>query len=395
MAVIQIKKGIHWVGAIDWDRRLFDELIPLPDGTTYNAYLVEGSEKTALIDTVDPNKTGELLEHLQELGVRRLDYIVANHAEQDHSGSIPEVLAIYPEAVVVTNEKCKAMLIDLLPIAEDRFQTVADGASLDLGGRTLEFILAPWVHWPETMLTYLREEKILFSCDFLGSHLAQSELLLWDENHVYQSAKRYFAEIMMPFRHLISKYLQRLRTLAPDVIAPSHGVVYPRPEFILKAYEEWTADKVRNRVLIPFVSMHGSTREMVEYLTGALMRKNISVFPCNVIRADIGELAKELVDAATVIIASPTVLSGPHPAILYVAYLANALRAKFKFASIIGSFGWGGRMLEILQAQLANVKAEILEPVMVKGFPRPADYQALDKLASAIAEKHRGIGILT
>jgi len=395
MAVIQIKKGIHWVGAIDWDRRLFDELIPLPDGTTYNAYLVEGSEKTALIDTVDPSKTGELLEHLQELGVRRLDYIVANHAEQDHSGSIPEVLAIYPEAVVVTNEKCKAMLIDLLPIAEDRFQTVADGASLDLGGRTLEFILAPWVHWPETMLTYLREEKVLFSCDFLGSHLAQSELLLWDENHVYQSAKRYFAEIMMPFRHLISKYLQRLRTLAPDVIAPSHGVVYPRPEFILKAYEEWTADKVRNRVLIPFVSMHGSTREMVEYLTGALMRKNISVFPCNVIRADIGELAKELVDAATVIIASPTVLSGPHPAILYVAYLANALRAKFKFASIIGSFGWGGRMLEILQAQLANVKAEILEPVMVKGFPRPADYQALDKLASAIAEKHRGIGILT
>ncbi|MCX6554337.1 MAG: FprA family A-type flavoprotein [Candidatus Aminicenantes bacterium] len=395
MAVIQIKKGIHWVGAIDWDRRLFDELIPLPDGTTYNAYLVEGSEKTALIDTVDPSKTGELLEHLQELGVRRLDYIVANHAEQDHSGSIPEVLAIYPEAVVVTNEKCKAMLIDLLPIAEDRFQTVADGASLDLGGRTLEFILAPWVHWPETMLTYLREEKVLFSCDFLGSHLAQSELLLWDENHVYQSAKRYFAEIMMPFRHLIPKYLQRLRTLAPDVIAPSHGVVYPHPEFILKAYEEWTADKVRNRVLIPFVSMHGSTREMVEYLTGALMRKNISVFPCNVIRADIGELAKELVDAATVIIASPTVLSGPHPAILYVAYLANALRAKFKFASIIGSFGWGGRMLEILQAQLANVKAEILEPVMVKGFPRPADYQALDKLAAAIAEKHRGIGILT
>jgi flavorubredoxin len=394
MAVKQIKKGIHWVGAIDWDRRLFDELIPLPDGTTYNAYLVEGGEKTALIDTVDPSKTGELLGHLQELGVQRIDYIVSNHAEQDHSGSIPELLAIYPEAVVVTNEKCKAMLIDLLAVAEDRFQTVADGASLGLGGRTLEFILAPWVHWPETMLTYLREDKLLFSCDFLGSHLAQSEPLLWNEDHAFQSAKRYFAEIMMPFRNNIARHLQRLRTLAPDMIAPSHGVVYPRPDFILKAYEEWTADTVRNRVLIPFVSMHGSTREMVEYLTNALMQKNIPVFPCNVIGADIGELAKELVDAATVVIASPTVLSGPHPAILSVVYLANALRPKFKFASIIGSFGWGGRMLEILQSQLGNVKAEILEPVMAKGLPRPADYQALQRLADDIERKHREAGIM-
>jgi flavorubredoxin len=394
MAVKQIKKGIHWVGAIDWDRRLFDELIPLPDGTTYNAYLVEGSEKTALIDTVDPSKTGELLDHLQELGVRRIDYIISNHAEQDHSGSIPEVLAIYPEALVVTNEKCKAMLVDLLQVPENRFQVVADGASLSLGGRTLEFIQAPWVHWPETMLTYLREEKVLFSCDFLGSHLAQSEPLLWDESHAYQSAKRYFAEIMMPFRANILRHLQRLRALAPDMIAPSHGVVYPRPEFILDAYDEWVSDKVQNKVLIPFVSMHGSTREMVEYLTGALMQKNIPVIPCNVIRADIGEVAKELVDAATVVIASPTVLAGPHPAILYITYLANALRPKFKFASIIGSFGWGGRMLEILTSQLGNIKAEILEPVMVKGYPRPADYQALQRLADDIERRHREAGIL-
>jgi flavorubredoxin len=395
MAVKKLKEGIHWVGAIDWDRRLFDELIPLPDGTTYNAYLVEGSEKTALIDTVDPAKTGELLENLQELGVGRIDYVIANHAEQDHSGSLPDVLAIYPEALVVTNEKCKGMLMDLLEIPEDRFQVVADGESLGLGGRTLEFIFAPWVHWPETMLTYLREEKLLFSCDFLGSHLAQSEPLLWDEAHAYQSAKRYYAEIMMPFRANIRKHLQRLRALPLDMIAPSHGVVYPRPEFILAAYEEWTSDKVSNKVLIPFVSMHGSTREMVDFLAGALMRKNIPVFPCNVVRADIGDLAKELVDAATVVIASPTVLAGPHPAILYVTYLANALRPKFKFASIVGSFGWGGRMLETLTAQLGNIKAEILEPVMVKGFPRPADYQALQRLADDIEKKHREAGILS
>jgi flavorubredoxin len=395
MAAIEIKKNIIWVGALDWDRRLFDELIPLPDGTSYNAYLVRGAEKTALIDTVDPSKTGDLLENLQEAGVTRIDYIVSQHAEQDHSGSIGAILEIFPQAVVVTNEKCKAMLMDLLQIPENKFQTVGDGQTLDLGGKTLEFIFAPWVHWPETMLTYLREDKILFSCDFLGSHLAQSRPLLTDENRTYQAAKRYFAEIMMPFRLQIRKHLERLNTFALDLIAPSHGVVYPRPAFILDAYRDWVSDKTENLVLIPFVSMHGSTREMVEHLSGALIRRNITVIPCNMIHTDIGELAKELVDASTVVMASPTVLGGVHPAIAHTAFLANALRPKLKFASIIGSYGWGGRLVENLLASLGNLKVELLDPVLAKGCPNEKDYQALDNLAAAIAAKHREIGVLT
>ncbi|TFG75151.1 MAG: FprA family A-type flavoprotein [Chrysiogenales bacterium] len=395
MAAIEIKKNIVWVGALDWDRRLFDELIPLPDGTSYNAYLVRGAEKTALIDTVDPSKTGDLLENLQEAGVTRIDYIVSQHAEQDHSGSIGAILEIFPQAVVVTNEKCKAMLMDLLQIPENKFQTVGDGQTLDLGGKTLEFIFAPWVHWPETMLTYLREDKILFSCDFMGSHLAQSRPLLTDENRTYQAAKRYFAEIMMPFRLQIRKHLERLNTFALDLIAPSHGVVYPRPAFILDAYRDWVSDKTENLVLIPFVSMHGSTREMVEHLSGALIRRNITVIPCNMIHTDIGELAKELVDASTVVMASPTVLGGVHPAIAHTAFLANALRPKLKFASIIGSYGWGGRLVENLLASLGNLKVELLDPVLAKGCPGEKDYQALDNLAAAVAAKHREIGVLT
>ncbi|HSQ34739.1 MAG TPA: FprA family A-type flavoprotein [Candidatus Binatia bacterium] len=395
MAVTNIKNNIHWVGAIDWDRRLFDELIPLPDGTSYNAYLINGSEKTALIDTVDPAKTGELLDHLQELGVRRIDYIVANHAEQDHSGSIPEVLAIYPEALVVTNEKCKAMLMDLLPIPENRFQVVADGASLSLGDRTLEFILAPWVHWPETMLTYLREDRVLFSCDFFGAHLAQCRPLLCDESRTLEAAKRYFAEIMMPFRLPIRKHLEKLKDLTIDMIAPSHGVVYPRPSFILDAYREWASDATKNLALIPFVSMHGSTREMVEHLTGALVTRGVSVVPFNLVQTDIGELAKELIDASTVVLASPTVLGGAHPAAANAAFLLNALRPKVKFAAIIGSYGWGGKMVETLLAALGNLKAELLDPVLAKGMPTDKDYQALDNLAAAIAAKHQGSGVLS
>src|SRR4030042_1682372 len=145
----EIKANIYAVGAIDWGARLFDRLIPLPDGTTYNSYLIKGSEKTALLDTVDPTKTDVLLDNLAELGIDRIDYIIAHHAEQDHSGSLPDVLLLYPHPKVVANPKCKAMLMDLLPIDDEKFLTVEDGQTLSLGDKTLRFIYTPWVHWPE------------------------------------------------------------------------------------------------------------------------------------------------------------------------------------------------------------------------------------------------------
>src|SRR4030042_1985006 len=172
----QIKPDIFEVGAIDWDRRLFDELIPLPDGTSYNAYIVRGSEKIALIDTVDPTKTETIITNIAKSGVEKIDYLISHHAEQDHSGSIPDVLEIYPDAKVVTNEKCKNMLIDLLRIGEQQLVVIEDGQDLSLGNKTLKFIFTPWVHWPETLSTYLKEDKILFSCDFFGSHLAAGAL---------------------------------------------------------------------------------------------------------------------------------------------------------------------------------------------------------------------------
>jgi len=152
MSVRQLKPQIYWVGAIDWDRKLFDELIPLPDGTSYNAYLIKGKDKTALIDTVDPAKEDELLENIHKTGVERIDYIISNHAEQDHSGAIPKILNLYPESKVVTNQRCKSMLQDLLGISEERFILKENEDELSLGDKTFKFILAPWVHWPETCL---------------------------------------------------------------------------------------------------------------------------------------------------------------------------------------------------------------------------------------------------
>jgi flavorubredoxin len=386
----QIKKGIYWMGAVDWDRRLFDSLIPLPDGTTYNAYLIEGSEKTALLDTVDPPKADELMAQLD--GVSNIDFIVSHHAEQDHSGTIPRVLDRFPEAKVVTTPKAKGMLIDLLKIPENAFITVEDGEVLSLGDKTLKFIHTPWVHWPETMVTYLEEDRILFSCDFYGSHIATTGLFVTDQGRVYEAAKRYFAEIMMPFRTVIQKNIEKLKGYDIQMIAPSHGQLYDRPAWILEAYRDWVMGAPHNLVALPFVSMHGSTRQMVDNLVSALVENGVGVELFSLPVADIGKLAMSLVDAATVVVGTSTVLAGPHPLAAYATFLANALRPKAKFLSIIGSYGWGGKTVETLAGMIPNLKVEVLEPVLCKGAALETDFEALDRLAGTIAQKHKENG---
>jgi flavorubredoxin len=389
----QLKPNVYAVGAIDWDARLFDRLIPLPDGTSYNSYVVQSNEKTVLFDTVDPAKTDVLLDNLVRLGINKIDYVVAHHGEQDHSGSLSDVLLIYPDAKVVTNPKCKGMLIDLLDIEEDKFITVEDGQTLSLGDKTLQFIYTPWVHWPETMSTYLVEDRILFSCDFFGAHLATSSLFVDDKAKVLEDAKRYYAEIMMPFRRQINSNLDKLAEFQIDMIAPSHGPIHDHPELIIEAYRGWVSETVKNEVIVAYVSMHGSTAKMVSHFVEAMIERGITVRQFELSSVDIGKLAMALVDAATVVIATPMVLAGAHPAVVYAAFLANALRPKTKFASIIGSYGWGGKMVEQLTGMMSNLKAEILEPVLSKGEPKENDFAAIDKLADDIHAKHKEIGI--
>ncbi|RKX84606.1 MAG: FprA family A-type flavoprotein [Spirochaetes bacterium] len=387
----KIKDNIYWMGSVDWDRRLFDSLIPLPDGTSYNAYLIEGNEKTALIDTVDPSFTEELLSQLS--GIPKLDYVISLHSEQDHSGSIPNVLKKYPDAKVITSPKAKGLLMDQLQIPEEYFITVADGEEISLGKKTIKFIYTPWVHWPETMVAYLKEDKILFSCDFFGSHIATTDLYVSDETRVYEAAKRYYAEIMMPFRNVIKNNIEKISSYDISMIAPSHGLIYPKPSFIIDAYKDWIQGSPKNTVVLPYISMHGSTKRIVDYFVASLEEKGVRVEQFNLAVTDIGKLAMAMVDAATIVIGTPTILVGPHPNIVYGAYLANALRPKTKFLSIVGSYGWGGKTVEILAGMIPNLKVEIIEPVLCKGLPTDDDFKALDKLAEKIAQKHREAGI--
>ncbi|MDW3229897.1 MAG: FprA family A-type flavoprotein [Acidobacteriota bacterium] len=385
-------KGIYWVGAEDWDRRLFDALIPLPDGTSYNAYLIKGKEKTALIDTVDPKKLDFLEKNLKDFP--KIDYLIANHLEQDHSGLIPYVLDKHPETQLLITPAATDLALSHLHVEKDRIKTVTDGEKLDLGGRTIQFIHFPWVHWPETMLSYLEEDQILFSCDLFGSHLASSELILKEESLVYEPAKRYFAEIMMPFRKIIQKNISKIDNLTIKYIAPSHGPIYSRPQYIIDAYREWIADKPGNQVVIAHVTMHNSTLKMVDHLIEALAARDIEVRPFNLEVADLGKLAMSLVEAATIIVGSPTVLTGLHPLAAEAVFLVNALRPKAQWAGFVGSYGWKSRALEQLKAMLDSVQFELLTPVQIKGYPGQEELSLLDKLAEEILQKHQTAGLI-
>ena len=390
MIAREIKPGVYVLSAIDWERKLFDELVPLPEGTSYNAYLVRGSEKTALIDSVHPKMARDLLATLGKLGVSHLDYIVCNHAEPDHSGAIPALLAEYPEARVLANVKCRSLLKASLDLPTEALTLIQDKQRLSLGDRTLQFLWVPWVHWPDTTITYLEEDRVAFTCDFLGAHLATSDLYAVDEARVERAALTYYAEIMMCYRPNVVKALGRLQELPLDAIAPSHGPVHAHPEFILELYRRWAGDQTRPQVVIPYLSMYESTATMVAYLVDRLMEKGLAVQPFNVVDLDSGRYASALVEASTIVFASPTVLDGPHPAMASAAYLTNALRPKTKYAAIIGSYGWGPTMPESLTAMLPLLKVDWLAPVNVGGAPKAETYAALDRLADEIAQANLG-----
>lgn len=381
-----IRNGIYAVGVQDWSRRLFDSLIPLPDGTSYNSYLIEGSEKTAIIDTVDPAFFEEYRSNLA--GLKRLDYIITLHSEQDHSGSIPMLLELFPSAEVICSPKAKDLLVEHLLLDPAKLRAVEDGEIISLGDKSLRFLYTPWVHWPETIVAYLAEEKILFSCDFLGSHSASSEIYDNGDPAVLEAAKRYYAEIMMPFRTQIRSNLQKISPLEIELVAPSHGPIWNHPNIIISAYEDWVSDKLQNKVVIPFISMHGSTAKMVDTLSKELIRRNVKVELFDLSVTDIGKLAMALVDAATIVIGSPTVHVGPHPMVAYAAILANAIKPKARYAAVIGSYGWATKVVDKLLGLVPNLQVEVLGAVLCKGEAKDPTKKELIALAELIANKH-------
>jgi len=382
-AVIELKRGVHWVGVKDWGRRLFDGLIPLPHGTSYNAYLVKGSAKTALVDTVNPGFEDELLAKIGEVAdPAALDYVVMNHAEPDHAGSIPAVLAASPKAQLVLTAKGADMATRYFRVSQERMQVVKEGDTLDLGGKTLRFIDAPFLHWPETMFTYLVEDKVLFPCDFFGAHTAAG---VYDDEvaDLAVRAQMYFGEIMMPFRKAGERAMKKLAGLPIELIAPSHGPMWRHPERILSLYRKWTAGETLPKVVVAYVSMWGSTERLVRIAAETLLGEGVQVAVHELAHVDVGDLAGDLVDARAIVLGAPTVIGALHPAALNAAHLVRTLKPPLRYAAVLSSYGWGGGAVRQAGEILGPTGIEVVGAVEIHGAP-DADAEAR---AAALAEE--------
>ncbi len=390
----KIKENIFYAGMNDEDRLIFDELIPLDHGTSYNSYIVIGNEKTAVIDTMYPKFTKEYLKSFDENGITKVDYIIANHGEQDHSGSIPAMLEKFPMATVVTNAVCANNLKEMLLIPDEKIQVIKNDEELSLGDKTLQFKIAPGVHWPDTMFTFIKEDNILCTCDFLGAHFIFDDVFAVPSNELERSAKKYFAEIMMPFSTVCRKYIKQIKEMNVSMIMPSHGPIHKNPNYILDLYEDWAGEKGKNVVLLPYVSMYNSTTEMINYLSNKLAEKGIPSIKYDMVDGNLGDLAIALVDGTTIVLGTSMVLAGPHPAAFNTVYLASLLKPKAKIASFIGSYGWGGNLFGKMAEMLTPLKLDVIEPVLVKGKAKPEDFKKLDEMAETIYQKHKELELI-
>jgi flavorubredoxin len=390
MGTKEIAPGVFWVGVKHHNRRLFDALISLPYGTSYNAYLVLGSKKTALIDTVNPGFERELLDKISErMDPAKIDFIMMNHAEPDHANAAKDVLAVAKDAKLIASAKGKEAAMMYFDIPAERIMVVDESSKIDLGDKTLKFVDAPWLHWPETIFTYLEEDKILFPCDFFGSHLAVGEFFAdeYGNEKTVDMAKLYFAEIMMPFRKPGQTAVEKVKKLEPKMIAPSHGLIWREPKVILDEYTKWTGEKFKKKVMIVYVSMWGSTEKMVLALRDALVKRGITAEVFDLPNTEIGHIAKELVDTPVVIVGAPTVLGGVHPVAAYATMLVKVLRAPTKYAAVLTSYGWSGGAVKAIQSILEGTKIEVLSVVEVKGPPKKSEFDKVVDLADKIDEK--------
>jgi len=391
-AAPEIADGVFHVGCKDWKRRVFDALAITPLGTTYNSYIVKGAEKTALIDTNHREFEDEFSGKIEQvLGSHDIDYIVMNHAEPDHAGLIPYILD-KSDAVVLATQKGVRLAQMYYKVPDDRIRAVEDNETVDLGGKTLQFLSAPHLHWPETMFTYIPEQKILFPCDFFSAHNTTGffddeaeDVLLW--------AKKYYAEIMMPLSKMARKGMDRIKDIDIDIIAPSHGPVYRHPQTIIDAYKEWTSGKTKAKALIVYVSMYHTVEGMVRTFADSLMANGIDVRVVDLTTSDPRELAGDLLDARALVLGTPTMLGNIHPLSMYALNIVKTLRPPLKFGYIINSYGWGKGAVKKGVAYLEQeLRIDPAGTIEINGVPSDEDNEIIRKSAAEFAAKIKSDG---
>ena len=362
----RLKENIHWIGVADWNVRDFHGY-RTPSGSTYNSYIIS-DDKTAVIDGVKAAFAEKLLKNIKKhTAFDKVDYLVVNHAEPDHSGGVPAVMAACTNATLVCNAKCKTALERHYDTAGWKFEIVKTGDTLSLGKLTLQFIDTPMVHWPESMFTYVPEEKLLFSMDAFGQHYASANRFDDGEplDHILHEAKTYYANIVMLYARPIRKTMETAKSLDIEMIAPSHGVIWrSNVDKILNAYHDWTHHKPERKVLIVYDTMWKSTEMMAAaIMEGVQESDDIDVRLYNVNAAHITELATEVLSAAAVAVGSPTLNMTLMPQMACLLTYWKGLKPAEKRGFAFGSYGWSkhGGPTEV-NTYLEEMKFDIIRP---------------------------------
>lgn len=390
---MKIADNVYYVGVSNPTLRVFDIIMATEYGTTYNSYLVQGSEKTALIDGAHKGFENLFVENVEAItDFKNIDYMVVNHTEPDHSGAIRLVIEHNPDIVVYGTAACLKNLDNIVRMPFNRV-AVKDGDTLELGGKTLTFCVSPNIHWPDTMMTYLAEDKILFSCDFLGAHYAEPTMYVhkaYKKDLYEKEFKVYYDAIMGPFAKFVLRALDRIKDLDIALVCPSHGPMIAGDDIkvAMDTYRKWATpeEKTDKTVAIYYVSAYGYTRQMCQYLADKLSAKGIVVSAFDVIKTDAAEIAAHLEDDCLVF-GSPTLNRAALKPVLDVISCIDAVSAASRPYATLGCFGWSGEACAQLNDRCNSIKMkQVGESVRSQFTPTDEIYAQLDTLADQIAE---------
>ena len=390
MSKVTLAEGVYWVGVIDWSLRNFHGFSTRLGGT-YNAYLVV-DDSVALIDTVKAPFYDEMVARVKEIvPLDKIDYVVSNHVEMDHSGSLPMIMRDVPKAKLITVEKFGENGLRKTYHSDWPFQTVKEGSELSLGKRKLKFIPTPMLHWPDSMATYLVEDKILFSMDAFGQHIASS-LRFDDEvdlDDVMPEAAKYYANILMPFGDLIVRAVEKYGAMDIRMIACSHGVIWrSHADTIMKAYASWGRGDSKSKVLVIYDTMWGSTEKMAHALVEGAMSEGVDVRLYNLTKSDKSDIIKEVLDAKALVVGSPTLNNGLFPAVASFLCYLKGLKPKGKIGAAFGSHGWAGGAVKAIEQELVQTGVEVVESgLAIKFVPEADELQRCFDFGRTMAQK--------
>jgi len=392
LSEVKLTEGVYWVGAIDWNLRDFHGYVT-PRGTTYNAYLIL-DEKVVLVDTVKHGFAEEMIQRIRGIiNPEDIDYLVSNHVEKDHSGSTPDIMGLAKKAKIVSTEKGRAGLSRHYPAGDWPFITVKTGDEISLGRKTLRFIEAPMLHWPDSMFTYLVEDRILMPNDAFGQHIATSKRFDDEvpEEDIMGEAAKYYANILMPFAPLILRKIAEVQGMGIPLgmIAPSHGIIWrSEPRKIVDAYVKWSQGHAEDRVLVIYDTMWESTEVMAKAIIQGVMREGVKTRLFHLRKSDWTEILREILEAKAILIGSPTLNNGMLPSVGgFLTYL-KGLRPRKKVAAAFGSYGWGKGAVKAINEELKRMGLDVLEPGLeVQYLPREDEVKHCVEFGASIARR--------